>query len=85
MVRIWSQIPEETIGMLVNPEMYTGAAGIKALGIARAAEEYLGGQSGKAVADPDERRDTHPQEGKSLEAAMLMNTEEGIVLQNNGV
>lgn len=84
MLQIWEAIPEETLKMLVNPERYTGAAGAKALEIARAAEAYLDSQLGKAAAGPDERRDTYPQEGKSLEAAMLMNTEEGIVLQNSG-
>jgi len=43
MCQIWDVIPAETLGMLENPELYTGVAGKKALEIAQAAEVYLKG------------------------------------------
>lgn len=73
MLQVWDAIPDETIQVLVKPQMYIGAAATKAIEVAQAAEAYLKGQAAKVV-----------EAGESFQAAMLMNTEEGIVLQNGG-
>jgi len=43
MGQVWEAIPAETLQMLEKPELYTGAAKMKALEIATAAEAYLKG------------------------------------------